>query len=241
MEKVNLNAKPREQFGKGAAKRIRKEGLVPAIVYGHGMEPLAVSVDAKELYRALQTKAGENVLIDLNVEGVTLRESTCLIKELTHNPVSDKISHLDLTVISLTEKITVKVPINIENAEEAAGVKEGGVLDIILHEIEVECLPTEIPEKITVDVKSMNIGDSIHVKDLSIPEAVTCTLSEEESVIALHPPRKEEELVPAAEEAAEPEVIEKGKKAEGEKEEAAPAKEKEGGTQTAEKKEKKES
>ncbi len=221
MASVNLAAKPRTTTGKQAAKQVRREGFIPANLYGHGMKPLQLQVGAREFYQALHTKAGENVVINLKVDGVQLKESTCLIKELQHNPVTDKINHVDFTVISMTEKIDVKVPVVVTNGADAAGVKEGGVLDVVHHEIEVECLPTDIPEKIEIDVKAMKIGDSIHTKDLTMPQGVVCKLNAEEVIVALHPPAKEEA---ATEEAVgEPEVIEKGKKvAEGE-EAAAPA------------------
>ena len=222
MAKVNLGAKTREKVGSQAAKKARREGLIPATLYGHGMKPLSLVVGVKDFEKALHTKAGENVVLDLQVEGVKLKESTCLIKDIQHHPVNDEVAHVDFTVISLTEKIEVKVPLVVLHAEEAAGLKEGGVLDVIHHEIEVECLPTEIPEKIEVDVKAMKIGDAIHAKDLKIPAGVTCKFDAEEVVIAVHHAAKEE--APAEETGTtEPEVIEKGKKVDAEAEGAAPA------------------
>ena len=216
MQTVQLAAKPRAEAGKKNTKAVRRRGNVPAIVYGHGMKPLALEIGARELHQVLHTKAGENVVISLHVDGVQLKESTCRIKEIQHSPVTEAIEHLDLTVISLTEKISVKVPLVVQNAAEALGVKEGGILDVVHHEIEIECLPTQIPEKIMVDVKDMKIGADIHAKDLQIPREITCKLNPEEVIIALRPPAKEE--APPAEEAAaaEPEVIEKGKKVEAE-------------------------
>lgn len=211
MEQIKLAAKKRNSFGSRVSRRIRKEGSVPAILYGHGMDTLSIQVNSKELTRALHTKAGENVVINLQVEGVNLKESTCLIKSIQHDPVTENIDHVDFGVISLTETIVVKVPLVTVNAEESVGVKEGGVLDVVHHEIEVECLPTAIPEKIEVDVKAMKINDAIYAKDLSLPDGVVCKFDPEEMVVAVHPPQKEEEVVPG-EGATEPEVIEKGKK-----------------------------
>lgn len=222
MERMSLAGRVRQKTGKEAAKQERRLGFIPATVYGHGMKPLSLAVAAKDFKRVIHTKAGENAVINLRVEGVQLAESTCLIKEIQHHPVSDEISHVDFTVISLTEKIQVKVPLIVVHSEEAVGVKEGGILDIIHHEIDVECLPTDIPEKFEVDIKGMKIGDAIAAKDLAIPKKITCRLSPEEVVIALHPPAKEEEKVIEEEAVAEPEVIEKGKKVEAE-EGAAPA------------------
>ncbi len=227
METVDLAVKTRTQTGKAHAKSIRRKGLIPGIVYGHGMKPVALEVERRQLSQALHTKAGENVLISLKLEGAKLKESTCLIKEIQHNPVTDEISHVDFTVISLTEKIEVKVPIVLKNSAEALGVKEGGVVDLVHHEIEIECLPTQIPEKFEVDVKGMKIGDAIQVKDLNIPTDLICKLSAEEVVVALHPPQKEEVAPAEGEAATQPEVIEKGKKEEveeGAEDAPAPAK-----------------
>ena len=223
MAKVNLGAKTREKVGSQASKQVRRDGFIPATLYGHGMKPLALAVGVKDFSKALHTKAGENVVLDLQVEGVKLKESTCLIKEIQHNPITDEIAHVDFTVISLTEKIEVKVPLVVLHADEAAGIKEGGVLDVIHHEIEVECLPTQIPEKFEVDIKGMKIGDIVHAKDLKMPAGVACKLDGEEAIITVHPPAKEE--IPVEEgagAATEPEVIEKGKKVEGEEEAPAP-------------------
>lgn len=226
METMKLQAKQRTNLGSQAAKASRRRGALPAILYGHGMKPLAVEVDYREFLTTLHTKAGENVLINLDVEGVKLKESTCLIKEMQHDPVSDKVKHVDFTVISLTEKISVKVHLVVSHAEDAAGVKEGGVLDIVHHEIEIECLPTQIPDKIEVNAKDMKINDVVHVKDLILPKGIVVKLSADEVVVALHPPVKEEEPAAGEGEVTQPEVIEKGKKpAEGE-EGAAPAAEK---------------
>lgn len=223
METMQLQAKPRAEIGKKSTKAVRRNGALPAILYGHGIKPVALEIGVKDFQTLLHTKAGENVLIDLQVSGVKLKESTCRIKEIQHNPVTDDIAHVDFTLISLTEKIRVKVPLVPQHGEEAIGIKEGGVLDVVLHEIEVECLPTQIPEKIIVDVKAMKIGDAVHARELQLPNGVECKVDAEDVVVALHPPAKEE--VPATEEApTQPEVIEKGKKEEAEEgAEAAPA------------------
>jgi large subunit ribosomal protein L25 len=151
-----------------------------------------------------------------------LKESTCRVKAIQYNPVTDKIDHIDFMVISMTEKITVKVPVILLHIEEAPGIKEGGSLDLVHREIEVECLPTQIPEKVEIETKAMKINDAVHVKDLILPHGIKCLLSPEDVVLAIHPPR-EEEVKPAEEGAAtEPEVMEKGKK-DKEGEEGAPA------------------
>lgn len=226
MKTIDLQAKSRVTDGTRKARAVRRNEGIPAIVYGHGMEPLAVEVPERAFLKAIHTKAGANVLITLQVEGVSLKESTCRIKAIQHNPATDKIDHVDFMVISLTEKITVKVPVLLLHVDDAPGVKEGGVIDLVHREIEVECLPTQIPEKIEIDVKEMKINDSVHVQDLVLPQGVKCMLPVEEVVFAIHAPRQEEVAAPAEEgETAGPEVIEKGKKdKEGEEGAAAPAK-----------------
>jgi large subunit ribosomal protein L25 len=213
MQRLTLTVKSRLTTGTGAAKKMRREGSIPAILYGHGMKPMNLQVGTKDLYNVLHTKAGANVLIDLSVPGVQLKESTCRIKAIQHDPVTEAIDHVDFTVISLTEKIEVNVRLIVPHQAEIEGVKEGGILDIVHHEVKVECLPTAIPEKIELQLKAMKIGDAVHAKDLKLPEGVKCLFDSGEVIVALHAPRKEEEPV-AEEGAAQPEVIEKGKKEE---------------------------
>ena len=213
MKTIELKAELRDRIGKKASKGVRHAGKIPAILYGQALKPTPLAVSQREFYRVTHTKAGGNVLIGLKIEGAkSKKETTCLVKEVQRNPVTDEIYHVDFAAISLTEKIRIKVPLVIKDAQEAMGVKEGGILDLVHHEIEVECLPTEIPERIEASVKHLKIGDAIHLKELEIPQSVTPLLEGEEVVISLHPPQKEEELAPPPEVAAEPEVIEKGKK-----------------------------
>ena len=213
MKTIELKVESREAVGKKAAKGVRRGGKIPAILYGEGVKPTPLAVNEKEFHQVTHTKAGSNVLISLKIEGAKAKKDpTCLIKEVQRNPVTDAVFHVDFAAISLTEKIRIKVPLILKDAGEAIGVKEGGVLDVVHHEIEVECLPTEIPERFEVAVKHLKIGDAIHLKELEIPPGVTPLLSGEEVVITLHPPEKAEEAAAPAEGVTEPEVIEKGKK-----------------------------
>ncbi len=225
MKTIELKVEPRAVVGKKAAKSTRREGKIPAILYGKSVKPTPLAVSEKEFHRVTHTKAGGNVLIGLKVDGAKSgKDTTCLIKEVQRDPVTDQIFHVDFTAISLTEKIQIKVPLAVRDADQAIGMKEGGVLDVVHHEIEVECLPTQIPERIEVSVKQLKIGDAIHLKEIALPQGVIPLLSGDEVVITLHPPQKEEEAVPA-EGVTEPEVIEKGKKEKPEEgAEAAPAK-----------------
>ncbi len=228
MKSIELQVELREGVGKKLVKALRREEKIPAILYGRGIDSTPLSVGKKDFHLATHTKAGANALINLKIQGAKgKKETTCLIKEVQRDPVSDEIDHVDFAAVSLTEKIRVNVSIVVKEIEESIGVKEGGILDQVHHEIEVECLPTQIPDRIEVSAKALKIGDAIHIKELILPSGVTPILEAEEVVVSLHPPRKEEEVAaaPAAEGVTEPEVIEKGKKEKPEEgAEAAPEK-----------------
>lgn len=214
MEQVNLSAKAREQLNKGEVKRRRFSGTIPAIVYRKGEKSRPLFLDVKEIEKALRTSAGENVLINLKVEDEDKKGRTCIVKEVQHNPLSGNIVHVDFNEISLTEAIKVNVPLVVVG--EAVGVKQdGGVLEHILWEVEVECLPTQIPQKLEVDVSNLRIGDALFIKDISVPEGVKIINDPEIRIVAVekHVELKAEEV--AAEAAVtEPEVIKQKKEEE---------------------------
>ena len=219
MKTVPLKAAQREALGKQAVKKIRHAKFIPAVVYGSGVNPTAVQVSADDFSKVIHTKLGENVIIQLTVAGSKNFEKTVVIKEIQHDPVTDRIQHVDFNAISLTEKIKVKVPLHVKG--EAAGLKEGGVLDVVHHEIEIECLPTDIPERLETDISALKIGDAVHIKEIRFPQGVVAQLSEDEVVVAIHAPKAES--TPSEEAPTEPELVGKEKKEEGEEGEAAPA------------------
>ncbi len=221
MKTVPLKASQRSAVGKQEVKKIRAQKRIPAVVYGHGIKATSIDMSVDDFLRAIHTKAGENVVIQLAVSGSKSFEKTVVIKEIQLDPVTDSIKHVDFNAISLTEKIKVKVPLHVKG--EAPGLKEGGILDVVHHEIEVECLPTQIPERLDADISTLKIGDAIHIKEIVFPSGVQPQLGPDEVVVAIHAPKAEE--VAAAEEApAEPEVIGKKKEEEGEEgAEPAPA------------------
>lgn len=224
MKTIELPVATREAVGKKAAKASRRQGNIPANVYGEGVKATSIAIGEKQFYQLIHHKVLSTVLFSLKIEGQkTKKDTTCLIKEVQRDPVTDQILHVDFAAISLTEKIKVKVPLVVRGGAEAAGTKEGGVLDVVHHEIEVECLPTQIPEKIETNAKHLKIGGAIHLKEIQMPEGVTAVLSGEEVIVALRPPAKEPEPVEAAEGATEPEVIEKGRKDKPEEGAEAPA------------------
>lgn len=214
METIDLQVQVREKTGGCTASRLRKEGIVPGVVYGRMKEPIHIQVERSALQHALHTSAGENVVLNLKLDQASKGDVTVIMKDVQHHIVNDKIEHIDFQEISLTEKI--KVYVHLQTKGESPGVDQGGVLDLVHHEIEVECLPTAIPEKITIDISSLEIGDSIHLNDLAFPEGVECFDDPEEVVVVVHPPQTEKEETEGEElegeaDTSEPEVIKKGK------------------------------
>lgn len=215
METIELQVTQRTKLGSKGAADARRAATIPAIVYGHGMTPLPVAVPEKLFNTTIRSGHGLNLLFQLQVAGVSLKENTCRVKDYQTNPVTDKISHIDFMVISMTEKIEVSVRIKLKGADSAPGVKAGGSLDLVHHEVEIECLPNQVPDFLEVNVKDMNIGDAIHFSDIKLPEGATSDFPLEEVIVALHAPKAEEE--PKAEEgdaAKEPEVLTAKKKEE---------------------------
>jgi large subunit ribosomal protein L25 len=211
---VVLKGARREQVGKGISRRLREAGSIPAVYYGRGEEPVALSVHAKELDSILHGSAGSNVIVDLKVDGDAAADRKALLREIQRHPVRGNILHVDLQHISLSERITVEVPVVLLGIP--TGVKDGGgILEHLLREVEVECLPTDIPDKLTVDVSHLNIGDSVHVSDL-VSEKATVKTEAERAVASVVPPTVLEEVKPAEEAQAEPELVKKEKGAEEE-------------------------
>ena len=196
MEK-RLDATRREVNGKGAARRLRAGGKVPAVVYGSGMDPVAVAVDSRDLYHVLHTEAGANVLIDLRVGR---DRHLTMPREIQRDHIRGRFIHVDFLAVRRDEQITVDVPV--ELVGESHGVKEGGVVEHHLWDIKLECLPGDVPERIEVDISRLGIGDSIRVADLTAPSGTTIVSDPDSPVVAVMPPpilRLEEELVEAVE------------------------------------------
>jgi len=219
MEQVKLKTEIRTKLGKGEVKKLRKASLIPAVCYGEGEKPIHLKVQLQDLHKALSTSRGENAVINLKISGGHIKDRTVIVKEVQYDPIRDSIHHIDFQHISLTEVIKVAVPIHSKG--EPPGVKEGGVLEHLLWELEMECLPTQIPERIDVDISKLAIGDSISVKDLMLPPGVKVVQEPEELVIQVVAPKEEvvEEVTPE-EEVTEPEVIAREKKEEVPEEEA---------------------
>jgi len=206
---VVLKSSRREQVGSAVSRRMRQAGSVPAVYYGRGEAPVALALHAKELDALLHGAAGSNVIVDLKVEGDAALDRKAILREIQRHPVRGNIIHVDLQHISLSERITVEVPVVLLGVP--TGVKDGGgILEHLLREVEVECLPTDIPEKLTADVSHLNIGDSVHVSDLSAPN-ITIRTEAERAVASVVPPTVLEEVKPAEATQAEPELVKKEK------------------------------
>ena len=226
MEFVDLHVKLREEKGKELNKKLRTQGLVPGVVYKGGEDTVNLKIDKKDLFKALHTEAGDNVIVKLHIDGAKKnKERTVIVKEAQRDAIKDILLHVDFQEISLTETLEVTIPI--AGKGEAIGVKQGeGVLQQVLWELKIECLPTDIPEKIEIDVSNLNIGDAIHVKDIQPPQGVKILDDPEGVVFSVEHAKAVEEIVetPAEGEVQEPEVIKEKKEEpaeEGEAKEAA--------------------
>ena len=238
-DRPQISAQARQQTGSRRVRRLRRDGLVPGVLYGKAVESTAILLNRRDLIKLLHARTSEHGLLTLRVEadpaaggagGKKVFEKPVLLKQIAHDPVNGDIVHVDFQAIALTEQIRIKVPVNLKG--DPVGVKQdGGVLEHFLREIEVECLPTAIPEHVECDITQMKIGDTIHVRDLAAPAGARITVDAESPVASVLAP-KEEKIEEAAEAVTEPEVIrEKKPEAEGE---AAP----EGKTEKPEKPEK---
>lgn len=208
---VTLTATPRDTRGKGDARKLRATGRVPAVIYGHGEETRLLSVDAHELDLLFSRIRVENTIIEVTIEGEK-KPVKALVREVQKNIVRENVLHVDFYQIRAGERITVEVPVRLVGA--APGVKAGGILQQALNEIEVRCLPDQIPSTIEFDISALDIGDSIHLRDMAPPPGVEFLTDADRAVCSVVPPVVEvvPEVAPvAAAEVAEPEVIGKGK------------------------------
>jgi large subunit ribosomal protein L25 len=199
-DRATLKVNARDSFGSRASRRLRREGLVPGVVYGQGGEARPFQVSQREL-RTLLSQG--HTLLDLELDGS--KAVPVVIKEEQHHPVRGDVVHLDCLEVRLDEEIQSEVPIELEGTDQAPGVREGGVLEHVTREVTVEALPTEIPEQITVDVSEMEIGDTISLATVIPPAGTTFMVDEPEeiTIATLSPPRVEEEPEPEVEEEAE--------------------------------------
>ncbi|MFP4662346.1 MAG: 50S ribosomal protein L25 [Halanaerobiales bacterium] len=215
MERYNLKAEVREATGKGVARKLRSNGLIPGVIYGKSRQPQALTVNPQDL----KHKLSGNAIFDLDIEGEG--KETAMVKEVQKDVISGELKHIDFLHISMDEKIIVSVTVNLVG--DAPGVKEGGVLQQLLREIDIECLPLDIPEEIKVDISNLDIGNSISVSDVEVGDNIDIVTPLEEVIVTLAFPAEEEEEEEEEEEFMEPEVI--GEETEEDAEEDAEEKE----------------
>jgi large subunit ribosomal protein L25 len=227
MADIVVAAENRTETGKNVNRRLRTRGLIPGVLYGAKREAVPLAVSPKEITTILRSKTGENTLFDLEIGGSRRK---VILKEFQVNPIKGNLLHADFYEVALDKPIEVSV--HIEVTGTPVGVKvQGGLLDHVTREVEVSCLPSDIPEKITVDVSELEMGQAVRVSDLKVPDKVTMLSEPDLVIVHVVAPRAEEEVAAAAAPVegevaagAEPEVIKKGKPAEeGEEKAAAPA------------------
>jgi large subunit ribosomal protein L25 len=205
-KQVKLSARPRLQAGRNAVKQVRARGGVPAVIYGAHETPANLEVDRKAIETVLAHAASEHVLVELDIDGAS---KLSIIQEVQHHPVRGDILHIDFHAVSATETVTSEVPV--EAVGEPVGVKtHGGLLQQQVRSLEVECLPQNLPDFLTVDVSALEIGQSIHVKDLVLPQGVVTTVDPEITVFLVSEPTVASET-PTEAPAATPEVIKEKK------------------------------
>jgi len=205
LETIEIQVEPREAGAKGKAKQLRREGKLPGIFYGPKAESVPLELDRRDFLSRVAGLEGSH-LIRIKSSSPLLAERVALVKEMQFHPVTGEVVHADLYEVDLSARIRVKVPLHFVG--KAEGVVRGGILQPVVREIEVECLPMDIPEYFDVEVSSLDIGHSLHVKDLSIPEGVTAVYESNLTLVTVVPPTVEEapaaaEVAPVAVEGAE--------------------------------------
>ncbi|MBN8711558.1 MAG: hypothetical protein BGO12_14895 [Verrucomicrobia bacterium 61-8] len=210
-KQVKLSARPRVEAGRNAVKQVRARGSVPAVIYGAKDEPANLEVSLKDIKQLLAHAVGENILVDLEIEenGKTTNRLS-LIQEIQHHPVKGEVIHVDFHAVSATEEIEAEVVL--EPVGESIGVKTfGGLLQQNLRALAISCLPQNLPELITVDVSDLNVGGSLHIRDIKLPAGVTATGDPELTVFLVSEPTVADESAASAEAPTAPEVIKEKK------------------------------
>ena len=204
-KQVKLSASRRSGTGRSAVRKIKAQGAVPAVIYGGKQQPEPLQVSKRDISLMLSHASGENILVELEIEGEKTSR-LALVQEVQHSPVGGDVLHVDFHAVSMDEMIEADVPL--EPVGTAEGVKTfGGLLEQSLRSLEIECLPKDLPDIISVDVSHLNIGDAIHVREIPLPEGVKTRISPDLTVFSVLAPTVEEEPTAAVEAAAGPEVI----------------------------------
>jgi large subunit ribosomal protein L25 len=230
MEKIALTAQVREKAGKGPARELRRNARIPAVLYSHG-KSMPLSMATKEVATILNTEGGKHALLTLTLEGTKeAAERMALIKDYELDPISNKLMHIDLMEVAMDEKVKVQVAIHLVG--NAIGVKEGGILQYGLHQVDIECFPQQIPSHFDVNIAAVKVNESLHVRDIVAPEGVKILNDADATIVTIQPPVSDAKLesmlgtgAPAAAGEGEPELVKKPKKeGEADAKAAAPAK-----------------
>jgi large subunit ribosomal protein L25 len=176
-----LPAERRERAGKGASRALRREGRTPAVIYGGKEEPLAIHLEEKELVKGLKTGHFMNSIVEITVDGTTLRT---LPKDVALHPVTDRPIHADFLRLSKDSTVEVSIPVVFINEEKSPGLKKGGVLNVVRHELELVCPADQMPSEVVIDVTGREVGDSIHISDVTLPEGSTSAITDRDFTIA---------------------------------------------------------
>jgi large subunit ribosomal protein L25 len=212
MATATIRAEKRQNVGSRAARRLRVQGLLPAVLYGHGMDPVHLTLPLKDLERLVGARTR---MVGIEVEGAV---ETALLKDLQYDSLGDHLLHVDLARVAMDETVTVTVPVELHGL--AKGASSGGVLDHLVQDIMVRCLPGDIPERIRVEIAALDVGQIIHIRDLPPPPGVEFVQDPETPVVTVHQPIEAKEAAPVEEAAApaEPEVLSARREAEEEEE-----------------------
>ena len=194
-DQIKLSATSRTEKGKGVAKRLRMEGKLPAVVYGHKTAPIALTIDAKQLLNLIVEGKSEHKLFGLSIEGNGKpAEKTVMIKELQIHPLKRTFLHVDFFEVAMDEELTLSLIIKLVG--EAPGVEMGGILQQVRREIEIKCLPSQIPDTVEIDVSALNIGDSVHLNDIQLPEGIKVLDDADLTIATVLAPTVEKEVAP---------------------------------------------
>ena len=180
-DNTTISAEQRERVGKGAARAVRRAGRVPAVIYGDKKDPMGITIESREITKIVHQPGIFGRLLDIKVNG---GKHTVLTRDIQFHPVTDNVLHLDFLRVSGSAKVAVAVAVEFINEDECPGIKIGGVLNVVRYEIELLCPATTIPEKITVDLEGLKIGDSVHISTIKLPDGVTPTITDRDFTVA---------------------------------------------------------
>ena len=180
-ESYELKAEARERVGKGSARELRRNGLIPAVIYGDKQTPISIALSTNEVTKRIHAGGFLTTVATIDVDGKKIK---VLPKDYQLDPVRDFTVHVDFLRVSGNTQVTVEIPVHFENEEQSPGLKAGGVLNIVRHEVEVHCPADAIPEAFTVDLKGLKIGDSIHISSIALPKGVTPVIADRDFTIA---------------------------------------------------------